>query len=121
VKPISIRPQSSKVLLGAAPIFAALGDATRLKLVARLCDAGPLATARLAEGASVSRQAVSKHLEALQRAGVVRSGRAGRERIWRLETRRLAEIHYYLEQISSQWDAALLRLRAVVESDHAKL
>jgi DNA-binding transcriptional ArsR family regulator len=117
VKPNATRLRDSRVLLGAAPIFAALGDATRLKLVARLCDAGPLATARLAEGASISRQAVSKHLEALQSAGVVRSGRAGRERIWRLETRRLAEIHSYLVQISSQWDAALLRLRAAVESD----
>jgi DNA-binding transcriptional ArsR family regulator len=104
-------------LHGAAPLFAALGDETRLGLVARLCDGGPLATVHLAKGSRVSRQAVSKHLVALEDAGLVRSERHGRERIWRIETRRLVEIRHYLEQISSAWDAALLRLRAAVEAD----
>jgi DNA-binding transcriptional ArsR family regulator len=104
-------------LAGAAALFAALGDDTRLGLVARLCGGGPLSIARLTQGAAVSRQAVTKHLRALEQAGLVRSGRSGRERIWELQTRRLSEVRGYLDQISSQWDEALERLRALVEEE----
>jgi DNA-binding transcriptional ArsR family regulator len=101
----------------AAPIFAALGDSKRLQIVARLCDHGPQSIVRLTEGSKVSRQAITKHLRALEGAGLVTSGRAGRERIWELETERLAEASRYLDAISNQWDAALGRLRAFVEKD----
>lgn len=103
--------------IGAAPAFAALGDETRLALVARLCAAGPLSTARLAEGAAISRQAIAKHLDVLASAGLVRRGDAGpgRERRWEIEPRRLDEARRALEQISRRWDEALERLRAAVE------
>ena len=97
-------------LAEAAPVFAALGDAARLRIVARLCDAGPSSIARLTEGAQISRQAVTKHLRALEDAGLVRSDRAGRERIWQLRTKRLAEVRRHLAQISTEWDGALSRL-----------
>lgn len=100
----------------AAPVFAALGDATRLRLVSRLCAGGPLSIARLTRGARVSRQAVTKHLLALEAAGLVRSGRAGRERIWELKTARLARARHFLDEISNQWDTALERLRLLVET-----
>jgi DNA-binding transcriptional ArsR family regulator len=103
---------------GAAPTFAALGDETRLALVARLCADGPLSTARLAEGAVISRQAVAKHLGVLADAGLVRReerGAGGRERCWEIEPRRLDEARRALEQISRRWDEALERLRDVVE------
>ncbi len=96
-------------LNAAAPIFAALGDATRLQIVARMCGAGPMSIARLADGASVTRQAITKHLHALEEAGLARSSRIGRERIWELRTKRLSEAHRYLDQISEHWDAALGR------------
>jgi DNA-binding transcriptional ArsR family regulator len=99
-----------------ASVFAALGDTTRFRIVTRLCDSGPLSIARLTEGTDVSRQAVTKHLLALQDVGLVRSGRTGRERIWELRTERLVEVRRCLEQISAQWDAALERLRALVET-----
>jgi DNA-binding transcriptional ArsR family regulator len=102
-------------LAEAAPVFAALGDATRLRIVDRLCRRGPLPIVRLTEDAAVSRQAVTKHLLALEQAGLVRSARAGRERIWELQTRRLAEVRAYLEQVSTRWDEALERLRQMVE------
>jgi DNA-binding transcriptional ArsR family regulator len=101
--------------LDAAPVFAALGDRTRLRLVSRLCDDGPLSTARLSEGAGVTRQAVTKHLNSLSAAGVVRGTRRGRERIWELQTKRLEMASRYLEEVSGQWDAAIGRLRAFVE------
>ena len=108
---------AARRLADAAPVFAALGDGTRLRIVARLCDDGPLPTARLTEGAAMSRQAIAKHLRVLEGAGLLRSGRAGRERIWEIETKRLAEIRRHLDRISTQWDDALARLRRLVESD----
>jgi DNA-binding transcriptional ArsR family regulator len=104
-------------LAEAAPIFAALGDETRLRIVARLCGDGPQSISRLADGAEVSRQAITKHLHALEDAGLARSFRTGRERIWELRPKRLSEVRRYLDQISQQWDSALVRLRAFVEDD----
>src|SRR5689334_121170 len=99
----------------AAPLFAALGDPTRLALVVRLCTDGPLSISRLSEGAGVTRQAITKHLEALAGAGLVLDTRVGRERIWALEPQRLDVARRCLDEISAQWDAAIGRLRAFVE------
>jgi DNA-binding transcriptional ArsR family regulator len=71
---------------------------------------------RLTSGSKVTRQAISKHLRVMERSGLVRSSRQGRERRWRLNEQRLADARFYLEQISRQWDAALGRLRAFVEN-----
>jgi len=106
-----LRPEARK----AAPLFAALGDETRLLLVGRLATGGPGSIAHLSGRADVTRQAITKHLEVLAAAGLVRSSKRGRERIWELETARLAEAHAYLDRISAQWDGALERLRAFVE------
>ena len=96
-------------------MFAALGDPTRLTLVARLCAQGPLSISRLSEGTGVTRQAITKHLDTLEQAGVVRGTRTGRERIWEIEPRRLEMARRCLDQISAQWDVALTRLAAFVE------
>jgi DNA-binding transcriptional ArsR family regulator len=99
----------------AAPLFAALGDETRLRLLGRLSSGGPGSIAQLSAKSGVSRQAITKHLEVLSGAGLVLSSRAGRERIWELEPQRLADAHQYLDQISQQWDDALSRLKELVE------
>ena len=109
------RTSAAAKLAAAAPIFAALGDETRLHIVARLCGEGPQSIMRLADGAAVSRQAITKHLRVLEEAGLARSSRAGRESIWELRTRRLQAVQRYLDQISQEWDAAIGRLRAFVE------
>jgi DNA-binding transcriptional ArsR family regulator len=100
-----------------ASVFAALGDKTRLDLVARLCAGGPLSIARLTAGADVTRQAITKHLTILANAGIVRDARIGRERVWEVETRQLEEARRCLDRISSQWDSALARLRLAVEGE----
>lgn len=110
-------PRNSRLapkLKGAAPVFAALGDETRLRLIVRL-GAGPESTTRLTAGSNVTRQAITKHLRVLADAGLVRDARRGRERIWRLEAARLREARRSLEAISGQWDAALSRLKKFVE------
>jgi DNA-binding transcriptional ArsR family regulator len=101
----------------AAPVFAALGDPTRLRIVMRLCDAGPQSIVRLTDGTDVTRQAITKHLLALEAAGVVRSEREGRERLWAIEPTKLVTASRYLERISQRWDERIERLRAFVETD----
>jgi DNA-binding transcriptional ArsR family regulator len=101
--------------MSVAPVLAALGEESRLQIVRRLCESGPLSITKLTKGAEISRQAVTKHLLALDRAGLVRSERHGRQRIWELEPKRLDEVRRYLTQISKQWDDALSRLKAVEE------
>jgi DNA-binding transcriptional ArsR family regulator len=98
-----------------ADLFAALGDKTRLWLVTRLCDSGPMSISRLTAGSHVTRQAIAKHLRVLEGAGLVHSRRRGRESVWQLEQRRLREARRYLDLISQQWDTALGRLRDLVE------
>ena len=92
------RSAAAARLHDSAPIFAALGDETRLQIVARLCAEGPLSITRLSEGAGVTRQAITKHLNALSDAGLARSARSGREQIWELETRRLEMARRCLDQ-----------------------
>lgn len=103
----------------AAPLFAALSDATRLRLVTRLSRQGPQSISALAEGATISRQAVTKHLRALEEAGLAESRRSGRERIFELRPGRLAAAHRYLDQVARQWDEAIERLQAYVEEETA--
>lgn len=99
----------------AAPVFAALGDETRLRLVERLCHEGPASITSLARDAPITRQAVTKHLRVMQNAGLVRCSRQGRESYWELDQRRLKEVRRNLALISAQWDDALGRLRRFVE------
>ena len=101
----------------AAPLFAALGDETRLQLVMRLAAGGPGSITHLSANSKVSRQAISKHLDVLSDAGLVRSTRRGRERVWDLAPERLSDAHDYLNRISRMWDQAIDRLRVFVETD----
>jgi DNA-binding transcriptional ArsR family regulator len=105
----SIPPKDS------APLFAALGDETRLRLVARLSDDGPMSITKLSARFRVTRQAITKHLLVMEQAGLVRSTRRGRESVWQLQHQRLADARRYLTLISKQWDSALSRLRKFVE------
>jgi DNA-binding transcriptional ArsR family regulator len=101
----------------ATPVFAALGDDTRLRLLHRLASRGPMSISRLTTGSGITRQGVSKHLRVLAGAGLVRSTRRGRESIWRVERKRLEEARRSLELISRQWDQALAKLKLFVEQE----
>jgi DNA-binding transcriptional ArsR family regulator len=100
-----------------APIFAALGDETRLRLITRLCHDGPLSITHLTLGTEITRQAITRHLRVMEHAGLVRSARHGRQIIWQLEERRLRDARIYLDRISKQWDEALNRLKNFVEGN----
>jgi DNA-binding transcriptional ArsR family regulator len=108
-------PNNALARKRSAPIFAALGDETRLRLVSQLCHGEPMSIARLTGTAKVTRQAITKHLHVLEGAGLVRGVRQGREQLWQLAPRKIDEARRCLDVISAQWDAALERLRQFVE------
>lgn len=98
-----------------APVFAALGDQTRLALLATLSDGQPYSISRLTRGSRLTRQAITKHLRVLESAGIVHSIRQGRESLFELDPRPIADMKEYLEDVSRQWDQALARLKSFVE------
>jgi DNA-binding transcriptional ArsR family regulator len=100
-----------------APVFAALGDENRLRLLARLGGGEPMSISRLTTGSGITRQGVTKHLRVLAGVGLVRSSRRGKESLWHLERRRLEEARQSLDLISRQWDESLGRLKLFVEKE----
>ena len=100
-----------------APVFAALGDEIRLRLVAALCVGSAMSITQLTSGTEISRQAVTKHLGVLAAAGLVRDVKVGRERLWEFEPTQLEEARRTLEFIGQQWDHALAKLKFAVESN----
>lgn len=100
-----------------APVFAALGDETRLRIISKLSAGGPLSITQLTEGESVTRQAITKHLGVLADAGLVRDVRSGRERLWELELAPLGVARSCLDLVSQRWDQRLERLKSLVENE----
>lgn len=98
-----------------AGIFSALGDATRLALVAKLCGGEPRSITQLTQGSRLTRQAITKHLRVLQSAGIVHNVHAGRESLFCLDLEPIVGAKEYLDFVSEQWDQALDRLKAFVE------
>jgi DNA-binding transcriptional ArsR family regulator len=101
--------------ISSAPLFAALGDKTRLRLVTRLCEHGPMSITRLTDGSTMTRQAITKHLRVMEHAGLTQCMRHGRESVWLLDLKSLEDARRYLDVISKRWDDALGRLREFVE------
>jgi len=98
-----------------APVFAALGDKTRLLLVVKLSDGRPHSISQLTRGSRLTRQAITKHLRVLESAGVVHSARSGRESRFEFSPQPIVGLREYLDLVSEQWDQALGRLKAFVE------
>ncbi|MBZ5628223.1 MAG: helix-turn-helix domain-containing protein [Acidobacteriia bacterium] len=98
-----------------APVFAALGDETRLSLVAKLCGGQPYSISQLTQGSKLTRQAITKHLRVLECVGIVHSVRTGRESLFEFDRQPIEEIREYLDFVSQQWDQTLSRLKLFVE------
>jgi DNA-binding transcriptional ArsR family regulator len=99
----------------ASIVFAALGDETRLSLVVRLSSGEPYSISQLTEGSRLSRQAMTKHLRVLERAGIVHGARAGRESRFAFDPGSLEPVKKYIDLVSEQWDESLSRLKSFVE------
>jgi DNA-binding transcriptional ArsR family regulator len=98
-------------------VFFALGDGTRLLVVSRLAAGVALSATTLSDGAKVTRQAIAKHLQVLEGAGLVTHEKRGREVLYALEARRFEEARAFLDGVSAGWDRALERLRRMVEEE----
>lgn len=110
------RPEPrTRPVTASVPVFAAFGDATRLALLTRLSGGSRHSIARLTEGSTLTRQAITKHLGVLRAAGLVRTVRHGRERLFELRPQPLHDARAALDRISRHWDDALARLKAFVE------
>jgi len=96
-----------------ARVFAALGDKTRLSLVAKLCSGEPNSISQLAQESKLTRQAITKHLGVLERAGIVGSSQSGRERLFEFDPEPLEELRVYLNSVTKQWEQTRSRLKAV--------
>jgi DNA-binding transcriptional ArsR family regulator len=99
----------------AASTFAALGDRTRLSLLAKLGSGGPRSISQLSHGSQLTRQAITKHLRVLERVRIVRCVRSGRHRLFELDPEPVHNLRDYLNRISAEWDSALRRLKSFVE------
>lgn len=114
---MSPRPKSfsGRTVRHSAALFAALGDEVRLRLIAALCVGGAMSITQLTAGTDITRQAITKHLDVLADAGLVRDVKVGRERLWEFEASQLDEARRSLEVIAQQWDHALAKLKLAVE------
>ena len=99
-----------------APVFAALGDETRLSLVAKLCGGQPYSISQLTQGSKLTRQAITKHLRVLESVGIVHSLQAGRESRFEFDPEPIEETKKYLDFVSQQRNNVLSRLKSFVES-----
>jgi DNA-binding transcriptional ArsR family regulator len=99
-----------------ASVLAALGDETRLSLIAALAAGQSRSISQLTAGTRLTRQAVTKHLRVLESVGVVRSMRTGRRNLFEFEPGPVSELQEYLGRLSERWDQALTRLKTLVES-----
>ena len=113
------KPRVSAAERAQAPIFAALGDQTRLRLMRRLAGGRSHSISELTEGFALTRQAVTKHLRILENAGLVEAERQGREIRFEFRPGAMDGARQYLEAVTRQWSEALDRLKAFVESDSA--
>jgi len=92
-------------------VFDALADATRRQVLRRLADGGPQTPTELADHLPVSRQAVSKHLDVLGRAGLVTSARSGRETRFTFRPEPLSDAADWMADVGATWDKRLDALK----------
>jgi DNA-binding transcriptional ArsR family regulator len=100
-----------------AQVFFAMGDKTRLRIITALCVGGAFSISQLTSNTQITRQAVTKHLQVLAEAGLVKDLKVGRERLWQFDPTQLEAARRSLEIIGQQWEQALSKLKAFVEDE----
>jgi len=100
-----------------AAVFAALGDETRLLLLAKLCSGQRCSITELTDGTKLTRQAVTKHLRVMEKVRIVHGRRAGRENLFEYDPKPVNDMKEYLDRVSKAWDGALARLKSFVETE----
>jgi DNA-binding transcriptional ArsR family regulator len=103
-----------------APIFAALADPMRRKLLISLAEHSPKTATQMAEEYPITRQGILKHLNILEEAGLVAVTQKGREKRYVLTPAPLSELDQWIKQLNAKWDERLLRLKNFIESEQAE-
>ena len=99
------------------PIFAALADPMRRKLLVNLAENSPKTATQLAQEYPITRQGILKHLDILEDAGLVAVYQKGREKRYTLTPEPLTELDMWIKTLNDKWDARLHRLKAFIEND----
>jgi ArsR family transcriptional regulator, cadmium/lead-responsive transcriptional repressor len=97
-------------------LWAAIGDPTRRRMLDTLLTTGPGTATSLSDALPVSRQAVAKHLQVLDRAGLVRSVTSGRERRYQIREAQFARATAQLNAVGTAWDSRLARIKRSAET-----
>src|SRR4051812_21172736 len=98
-------------------VFAALADTTRRQLLRTLAASSPKTATQLAREFPITRQGITKHLDLLTEAGLVRAQPTGREKRYSFAPEPLQDVSAWIAAIGKQWDVRLGRLKELVESD----
>ena len=101
----------------AEPIFAALADPTRRDLIINLAENSPKTATQLAQQYPITRQAILKHLDILEAAGLVVIQQRGREKQYTLKPEPLTEVDTFIKAIGAKWEQRLLRLKTMLEAE----
>jgi DNA-binding transcriptional ArsR family regulator len=101
------------------PVFAALADPMRRKLLVKLAETSPKTATQLAQEYPITRQGILKHLTILEAAGLVVVHQAGREKRYTLTPEPLSELEQWIKDIGAKWDERLLRLKTLLEDQQA--
>lgn len=99
------------------PVFAALADPMRRKLLVNLAENSPKTATRLATEYPITRQGILKHLRVLEEAGLVSVSQQGREKNYTFTPEPLSELDQWIKQLNATWDERLLRLKHFLESE----
>jgi DNA-binding transcriptional ArsR family regulator len=99
-------------------LWSAVGDPTRRRLLDQLVSEGDGTATGLSEHVPVTRQAVAKHLDVLDRAGLVHATPVGREKRYRVDEAQLARAVAQLASVGATWDARLRRIKRIAEAIH---
>lgn len=98
----------------AGAVFAALADPSRRRIASLLSERGPSTSTELAARLPITRQAVAKHLDALEGAGLVEWTRNGRECRYRLTPEPFEAAALWMASVGAQWDRRLERLNELL-------
>ena len=116
----NIRSHATSQRRANAPVFAALGDGTRLWLLARLSRGNRFSISHLTEGSKLTRQAITKHLRVLREVGAVEVRDLGRQRLYRINVEALRPIHDWIGNYERLWSDRFDQLDLVLENLKAK-
>jgi DNA-binding transcriptional ArsR family regulator len=100
-------------------LWAAVGDPTRRQLLDVLLGLGEATATRLARELPVTRQAVTKHLAVLDRAGLVEGRRDGRELRYTVQAVRLDEVSDAMARVAAGWEERLAAIKRLAEAAQA--